>query len=281
MIHLNGEQREPRTRETPHDGIGRDPAVRVHQVAVDNIVDPLHEDHENAGPDRDAREHLRDPGDVRAARPREPEEADWQQRAADNHRRQTFFWHGLPAVGGQLLGVPRLGVVDDEAGANDDADGDGEEGEGAEAGGPAAQLLEADRVGFEEEVDDAVDEGYVYCYEQQDRLEEEHLNGLQNVLGEDVGRAHADSVELGVEGPVFGFMTKLLCTALEQDGTIGFGNDEDGDGEEEYGHYECDVLGPAPAEMGLDDEAANDGAGDGADECGACEQGDGDTSIDG
>ena len=69
-------------------------------------------------------------------------------------------------------------------------------------------------------------------------------------------------------------------SALGEDGRgVGLADVEEAEEAEESVHDERDVRSPAPAKVGVGDEAADDRASDGADEGGGGEDGDGDTSV--
>lgn len=106
---------------------------------------------------------------------------------------------------------------------------------------PAADFHEGDRVGFEEEVEDAVDEGEVDGDEEEDGFQEEHLEGTEEVFRSDVSPARPVLVQEGVVSPVFGLKAETGCTSLEQDGGIGLWDDQKGDCAEECG---CDQGDP-------------------------------------
>lgn len=125
--HLDREQREPTAHAAPHERVGRDGRVREHQVHVDDVVEPLHEDDQDARPDGHARDDLRDPVHARVRGPSEPEEAHGEEDRGDHHGRETLLGDDAAV----LLQFPReagLGEVDDQARAEDDADEDAQEG---------------------------------------------------------------------------------------------------------------------------------------------------------
>lgn len=166
--HLDREQRERAAETAPHERVGRDGRVGEHQVHVDDVVEPLHEDDQHPGPHGDAREDLRDPVHARGRRPSEPEEPDRQQERGDHHGRETLLGDDA-ALLLQLAREARLGDVGDHGGAEHDADEEAQEGQGRDAWvPPAADLLEGDGIGFKEEVEDAVDEGEVDGDEEED-----------------------------------------------------------------------------------------------------------------
>lgn len=240
----------------------------------------MHEDEEDAGADGDAGEDLWHPRDIRGGRPREPEEAGGEQSGADDHGRKPLFRHDF-AVFLQFPGEARLGDPGDDDDADEDADGDAEEGEGADAVVPAALLLEGDGEGFEEEVGDAVDEGEVDGDEDEDGFEDEHGEGAEEVFDDDFVGVDAGFVGVGVEGPVFGFVAQFSGASLEEDGRVGFRDEDQSEGAEEKHHDHRYPRRPPPAEVTLRDEAAHDGPGDGADEGGGGEDSDGDATVDG
>ena len=116
-----------------------------------------------------------------------------------------------------LRNRPRLGEIDDDGDADKDTDGDAEEGQRAQAITPMALFLERDRVGFEEEVECAVDESHVDGHEDEDGFDDEHVYRAEKVLGEDLSHVDLHFVRFGVVGPVFGFVAELLRPSLQQD----------------------------------------------------------------
>ena len=119
-----------------------------------------------------------------------------------------------------------------------------------------ALFYEGDWVGFEEEVDHAVDEGEVDCDEQQDGFEEEHLPRSVEVFCHYFVEVDAVLVHGRVDGPVFGEVPAGFGTTLEDDGGVGLGAEVQSYRTEECSHDEGYPCRPAPAEIGLRDEAA-------------------------
>lgn len=60
-------------------------------VDINDIVQPLQENHQYTPSDWDTRNDLRHPGDVRARSPCEPEEAYGKDEGAQDHGRETLF----------------------------------------------------------------------------------------------------------------------------------------------------------------------------------------------
>ena len=111
---------------------------------------------------------------VRVRRRGEDEEADGHDAAAGDHEREPLFGDHDALVRARFLGEARLRVRDDDAGAHEDANQQADVREATDAQREAAHFAEGDRVGDEDEVEDAVDEGLVDGDEAEDRLRGEH-----------------------------------------------------------------------------------------------------------
>ena len=149
MIHGRGEQRKPGAQETPEQRVRRDRTVGVHLVHVDDVIQALHENQKDPHSRRYPRDDLRHPCDVRTARPGPPEETRGEGGAADDHGRKPVLGDHL-ACFSKFGSVRGFGIVGDIETAGEDADHDGEEGEGSDAAVPSALFFEGDGEGFEE-----------------------------------------------------------------------------------------------------------------------------------
>ena len=225
IIHRRREQGEARPRERPNECVCRDGAIGIHQVHIDDVVEPLHEDDQDPHPDGYSGEHLRYPGNVWAAGPRKPEQAGGEDGAAEDHRREALFGYNF-AVLLQFARKAGFRHDRDDDDAEDDADGDTEEGEGPHAGVPAALLLKADGVGFEEKVEHPVDGGQIDGDENEDGFHEEHGEGPEEVFRQDLSEVDLVLVDLGVDGPIAGLEPQFLGSSLEDHRGEGFGYDE-------------------------------------------------------
>lgn len=201
MVHGSGEEREAGASERTKQCVGCDSGVGVPHVHIDDVVESLQEDHEDAPADEDTSEDLRNPGDVRAARPREPEEPDRQQQCAQYHRWETFFRDDFSVLL-QLAGEARLGNDGDGKAAAHHTKQDTEERESANALVPAPLFLERDRIRFEEQVQDAVDERHVDGNQQQNRLAEQHGEGTEEVRVDDRLEIELHRIGLRMDRPV-------------------------------------------------------------------------------
>ena len=105
------------------------------------------------------------------AGPCEPKHRDWEQNAADHRHRQAILRSVLVALL-RLLPVP-IRVVKDVCTSDASAYHGSDKRELADAGVPAAFLLEDDRVDAEEHVEQAVDDGHVNGGSERDRVEED------------------------------------------------------------------------------------------------------------
>ena len=214
MIHGRRKQREPSTGQGSHERVGRDGAVGVHQVDVDDVAQPLQEDEHDTRSGRDAGEHLRHPGYVRGRGPGEPEEADREEEGADYHGEEALFGDGFSAVGDHFLLEACVGCVGYDGDADYDAEGYAEEGERADALVPASNFLECDGVGFEEEVEDAVDEGHVDCDEDEDGLERHHDEWAEDVFVDDVLHVDLLLIRGRMDRPILGLEAYSCCLAF-------------------------------------------------------------------
>lgn len=150
---------------------------------------------------------------MRRRGPGEPETADGQQDGADDHRPQSVLGDHLAVV---LEAAPhaRLRHVVDVGRAGDDADADGDEGQRAHAEAVAALAVEADRVGLEEEVDEAVDEAGVQRHQEQDGLPHQHEERPPQILDHNGPPVDGRLVQLGVDSPVPRLVADLARLAL-------------------------------------------------------------------
>lgn len=159
MKHLRRKQRKPCSKKASEDSIRCDSRCRKLQVYINDIIEALQENHEDAPANGDTGEDLGDPGYVGRGGPAEPEETGGQEQRTDDHGRESFFRDDFVVVFSHFAGESGLGHDGDGDGAEGGADYDGDEGEGAHASVPVALFLKGDGVCFEEEVEDSVDEG--------------------------------------------------------------------------------------------------------------------------
>ena len=170
MIHSRTEERKPSTEEASHKGVRGDGTVCVEQVHIDNIFEPLNEDHKHGPTNRNRTNHLRRPRCTGMAGPRKPEEAAGKNDSADDHRRKTTFRHDFPGGAGILAGESRESVGNGGYEAQNDADEEGKESKGRLAGCPVPVLDEGDGESFEEEEEHAIEEALVEGYKYENRF---------------------------------------------------------------------------------------------------------------
>lgn len=128
MKHARSKQRKPRAHQTAHNRIGSNSRIGVHEVAVDQVDQTLHEDeHDTRANGRDG-DDLRPGGNVRGRGPGEPEEARGEQEGADHHGDEALLRDDAARGGGEADGVAGAGVVCGPGEGEHDADEEGEEG---------------------------------------------------------------------------------------------------------------------------------------------------------
>lgn len=114
--------------------------------------------------------------DVRVACPAEDEEADWDEEGDEEGGDEAALWLAEAVVADRGLdAVVDVPPVPDDA--EDDADGDGEEGQAHFAEVEVVHGDVDEGEGFEEGVKDAVDEGGIDCREGDGGVEEDELEG--------------------------------------------------------------------------------------------------------
>ncbi len=164
MIHSRAKEWESRTKKASDKGIGGDGTVRVEQVDIDDILEPLDEDNEHGTTHRDSANNLCRPRCTGVASPSEPEQAAGENDSANDHRGKTALRDDLAGGTGGLASEDGEGVGYGGAEAEGDANEEGEEDEGSLAGGPMAVFGERDGEAFEEEEEHAIEETLVEGY---------------------------------------------------------------------------------------------------------------------
>ena len=190
------------------------------------------------------------------ARPAEPEEAGGEGEGAGDGEGESPFGDGDVVVGAEFADVAWVCEHDEDEGyefAGDHA----EVGESADTFVEVVLALEDEGVGGEEEVEEAVDEGHVEADEEDDGFAEEDPDGAGDVFGEEFAQVDFYFFLFGVDAPVFGAAAEGAGFVDEDYGGVGFGEEEEEEGECGETHDGGDVFGPAPAEGGDGDEAAD------------------------
>lgn len=203
------EKREKRAKKAANERVDRNRRVRVKPIAVNKIRHALPERNHAADTNKRSSKHRRHPGGTLRwiCGPAEPEKADGEAHCADDHGRETLLGDRF-AVFDEGSCEVCSGAVGDDAGAEDDADDEGGEGELGHAERPSAALVVGDGVGFEEEVDDAVEEGHVCGDEGEDGLLDEHDKGADEVDCYDAFEGEFLGVGFGVVRAVAGFFAQ-------------------------------------------------------------------------
>ena len=123
--------------------------------------------------------------DVRARRPREPEEGDGEQEATQNSGVEAFLGREVRSIarGATLEGFLAVNEAvdeDEECSGEDAADSDSQEGEAGFTGVEVVDSLEDEGEGVEEAEEDAEVEGGVDGEEGDDGFGEEHAEGAED-----------------------------------------------------------------------------------------------------
>ena len=168
----------------------------------------------------------------------------------------------------------------DECSADEDTDGDSEKGKRADAFIPASLFLKGDGVGGKEEIEDSVDETHVDGDEDENGFGDEHVKGAEEVFDNNLMEVDSLLVFLGTNGPVFGLVADLLCSALKEDWPVAFWDADQGNEGSESTHDQSDPGRPSPAKGTLSDKATHDRSRDRSDECRRGKRTDSNASID-
>ena len=173
VVHAGGEKGERGAEEGAQDAVGGEDAGGVDGVRVDEVVGDAQEDEDHAEAEGRRRHDAHDPVDARGVGPREPEQAGGQADGAEHAWGEAGLGRGAGCAGGGGGAEVALVVGDGVGDGGEHAGGDAEEGEAADAGAPAAVLLEDDGEGGEHHVEGAVDDGHVDAEEEDDGFAEE------------------------------------------------------------------------------------------------------------
>lgn len=232
----------------------------VHGVAEGNVDEDALHDYKDCGAidcDTDGRDN---PVDGGAGGPGEEEEADGWTKCCWESRNEAALL-GAEAV----LDETGVGVVVEVANIDTDTNHAGDE----HAEEDKTDLSEVhavvngvhQREHLEEGVVDTVDDGSVDLNEEDSRILECDLEGLDERLNEDSRDLHVPLVDLalGHEALATGELAQT-AGALEQDGVAaGLGEEHEHDDEDRGGGPDGDVEGPAPA-FNWDGEAGEERA---------------------
>lgn len=214
---------------------------------------------------------------IREAGPAEPEQPDGEGDGADDDGREAPLGDLHAVVARQFLEVE--GLVDHDVDAAQQlADNEADEGQAADTGVHAVDLGKHDRVGAEEQVHEAVDERHVQRDQEDNGLAKQHAQRPHEVLVDELEKVDLDLLLLGVDGEVLGLASDAPGLGDEDLGRVGLLQEEREEGGQEA-HDGGDVHGPAPAQVAVDDETADDGRREGPAEHRHGERRDGDAAL--
>lgn len=146
--------------------------------------------------------------------PAEPEETGRQEDRRYHHGNETLFRYNA-AVLSEFASKASLGLPDDQCHTAENSDHDSNERKtGNTPVCPPANLLKGDRIGFEEEVENAIHKRKVYSDEDQNGFKNEHLNRTEKVFADNVGEGWLMVVEERIQILIPSLATKSSSTPL-------------------------------------------------------------------
>ena len=187
----------------------------------------------------------------------EPEEACRKQDTAEGDGRHASFGDGVAVVGTGDTDVAALIDEVDEYG-KEDADKEGQEGEGGDDGAPVTMLLEDNGEDFERGVEEGVDEGGIEGEAGHGWFGEEHEEGPGEVFGDDGAERESDRFVWVVVGVISRGGAETYGFAFKQDGWIRLREEDEARGPDSEGEDRQDVLCPAPAHVRIDQDGGTD-----------------------
>lgn len=132
-------------------------------------------------------------------------------------------------------------------------------GQTAYTGAEAVSLLEDDGIGGEEEVEKAVNESHVDTQQENNRFRDEKAQGTAEILGNEFPEVDFDFLLFGVNAPIERSATEGGCFVHEDNGRVGFFQEDEVEAESEEPHDRDQVFCPSPTESRIhDDKAANE-----------------------
>lgn len=215
----------------------------------------------NGYANRDAGEDLCHPMHRRTAGPREPKEPDREENSAQDHGQKTLLRDWFTAISEHFPFEAGLRRIDYNGHTRDNTESDTQEGEGSNTEIPMPLLLKGDGIGFEKEVDDAIDKGHVEGYEEEDRFPDHHHSRAKKVPLGDISEIYPLLISRSVKSPVFRLEAETAGFLLEEDGGVALAAEKERDKAEGHGQDECHICCPSPSEVIVHyDEAACDWA---------------------
>lgn len=232
-------------------------------IRISEVIEEGYEDEHEAKPEGDTGEHGGHKGDAALGGPSKPEEGDDEGGAAEEGEGQAaeLLALGPRAAPSSSTGQNHVPAPEEREGEKG-APSDREITQAGEARGEGVELLEDNRVGLEEHVEDGVAEGEVGTCGRDDELGEEHAEGPGEDNGEELVEVRCLEIAGRDNTQRWILLAHLLGSAVEQDGAVCLGDKENhpkGGG----GRDDGDPEGPTPAK-GVRAVARHDGGKKGA-----------------
>lgn len=209
---------------------------------IDQIGADGHEGSQQAQPYAPRTDDGRDPVGMFLRCPAIDEQTNRYDESPRDHRRQTIFRFHLPVILlAEVSDDPIAREAEDEQAA-ETPDADTQIGEPDGAGGEVVGGFEDLCDGCEEEVEVAVDDGHEGGEGEDDGGEDEEFEGADDGAFEEFAGGEVDG-EFGAEVGVVGFFAEFGGATFEEDGGIGFAEEEEGHDRDCSGLYCTQSVG--------------------------------------
>ena len=274
---LRCEQRRHGTEGVTHETLTGDGRRGVLAVAVGGETVARFEDEEDSDGDEGKADDGSNPDETLVLRERVDEETDGEPDCTEEGTVETGFGEDAAVVGG-ADGVVLLDLEEVQTETESNTDAERDVGQARDTLVPAALLLEGDGDDGQEEEGQEPGEGDPETEEKDNRLGEEHANGLDGRVVQHLLDTGGFELRTGDETLVTGSFAEGLGALVEVHTATGLTEEEDDDDHQRDVGQTLDTLDPAPAD-GLVDEAGVDGGSDGTQNGDVGERGHGDGPV--
>lgn len=185
--------------------------------------------------------------------PAEPKETGGKACAAEDDLWQTPFRNGDVVVGSKLPLITGL-ACEDKCTSKELASNHAKKRQASNTKVHTVNALKHQWVGRQEEVQEPVDEGHVDTEQQHNSLSDQHLQRPGEILLDQLSEVDFNFLLFGMDAPVLRPAAELGSLRDENLRRIRLGEEEQVKGKAEETHKGYNVLCPAVAEVGHDDE---------------------------
>lgn len=125
----------------------------------------------------------------------------------------------------------------------------------------SVDLLEDNRVGSQEEVEETVDKGHVNTQEEDNGFCDEQTQWTTEVLGDELTEVNLDLLLFGVNAPVESPTAEHRSFLDQDNGGIGFFEEDEVETKGQKAHDGAEIFRPSPSHIGVhEDEASDEGS---------------------